>query len=154
MVRIDRSDILPERQAVLVGHRVLADVLTPLAHIRPVQIEHDIDALCGTEVHNLLDQGTVRLAFILLPGGLAEPAVLRQRQADVVDVPLVDRGFHRLKDVPLTVARPFHTGAVDAAQEHRLVLAVENLRPDDLQRQRHRAILGPHGPSSREQDTK
>ena len=47
MVGEDRSEILPEGQAVRVGHGMLADVLAPLVAIRPVQIEDDVTGVGG-----------------------------------------------------------------------------------------------------------
>jgi hypothetical protein len=130
MVRIDRRDILPERQAVPVGHRVLADVLPPLPCVGPVQIQHDIDPLRSAELHHFIDEGAIGLAFVVLFRRFSKPAVLAQRQANVIDVPVLDGDADRFEDMPFAVTGPFEAGAVDAAQSHRLVLAVENLRPD------------------------
>ena len=113
MIPVGRRAILPEDYAVLVGHRVLRNVGAPLAAIRPVQIQHDVTSLRRTGVHDRLDECPIGHALVLLSRGLAEPAVLRQGQADNVHVPFLNGGVHRLKDVPLTVARPFQAGGVD-----------------------------------------
>ena len=113
MVLVGRRAILPEHHAVLVGHRVLRDVGAPLAAIRPVQVQHDVTSLRGTGVHDCFDERPIGNALVLLFRGLSEPAILRQGQADDIRVPFLNGGVHRLKDVPLAIARPFQAGRVD-----------------------------------------
>ena len=51
-------------------------------------------------------------------------------------MPVADGHVDRLQNVPVTVACPFQAGGIDAAQTHRLVVAVEDFCPDHLQRQK------------------
>ncbi len=92
--------------------------------------------LGGTLFHDLLDQSAIGLAAVGLLASLAEPAVLRKRQADDVDVPVLDGHVDRFENVPLAVAGEFHAGGIDALQTHRMILAVENLRAGHFQWQR------------------
>src|SRR5439155_15492705 len=77
MVPVRRRQLLPERQAILVGHYVLTDMLAPLPGVRPVQVQHHVTAPVRAGVHDLLDQTPVRLALVLLLGCFSEPTVLR-----------------------------------------------------------------------------
>ena len=61
MVLIERRQVLPERDAVLIGQFVLTDLLAPFARIGPVQVEDHIDAVRRAQLDNLLDEGAVRL---------------------------------------------------------------------------------------------
>ena len=126
MILENTCEILPEHQAVAVGHEMLPDLFAPLARVRPVQVENDVAAFRRASVHDQMDQGAISLALILLIGHLAEPSILRQRQADHVDMPVSDRGVHRGENVPLAVAAPFKAGCVDPAQPHGLVPAVDD----------------------------
>lgn len=66
-------------------------------------------------------------------------AIWRERTTRVgVDLPIVDGHPDGFDDMPFAVTGPFKAGAVDAAQSHRLVLAVENLRSYRPQGKRRR----------------
>ena len=77
MILENTCEILPEHQAVAVGHEMLPDLFAPLARVRPVQVENDVAAFRRASVHDQMDQGAISLALILLIGHLAEPSILR-----------------------------------------------------------------------------
>ena len=137
LVRIDRREILPERQAVGVGHGMLADVHAPFVAIRPMQIQNDVAALRRAGVHRLMHQIAIGFPAIGLFGRLAEPAILAKRQADDVGVPVLDGDVERLENMSLAGAGPFQAGGIDAPQPNGLVLAVENLRSNDVKGRGH-----------------
>src|SRR5439155_7869709 len=62
MVFVGLGDVLPERQAVLVGHDVLGDLLAPHACVRPVQVQYNVTAPRGAGIHDLLDESAVGFA--------------------------------------------------------------------------------------------
>ena len=77
IVGVEWCEILPEHNAVRVGHGMLPDVVPPLVAIRPVQIEDDVAILRSAFVHDLMNQIAIGLAVAVLFRCLAEPAILR-----------------------------------------------------------------------------
>jgi len=83
--------------------------------------------LRGANVHDFPNQRAIRDAFVLLLGGFAEPAILGEREANDVHAPILDHGAHGRNDVPLTIARPFQAGGVNATEKQWLILTVRIL---------------------------
>ncbi len=78
---------------------MLADILAPFVGVRPVQIQKDIAALRIAEVNRFFDEGAICFAFVVLVWSFAEPAVLRQRQANDIDVPVINCDSYCLNDM-------------------------------------------------------
>lgn len=66
IVGVNRRATFPERNAVQVGHGMLADVRAPFVAIRPMQIKNDVTMLGGTLLHDLFDQSAIGLAAVVL----------------------------------------------------------------------------------------
>jgi hypothetical protein len=126
-----RGQAGPEGGGVVIGHVMLAigaasaaDIAAaPGAHVAPVQVQQHPAVAAADGVDDAVHDGLV--AGGAGPAGLAQPAVLVERQADEIAAP-VHGGLHGLDDAGrggVSGVGPLQAGNIRALQEHRAAAA-------------------------------
>ena len=104
-----------------------------------MQIQININPRRRTGIHEYVHEGAISRATVRLIRHFAKPAVLRQRQADEIHLPVIDGAVHGFLHVVAAVG-PFERGDVDAVEPDGFPAGIKHLVP--LRVQTHRIKFG------------
>ena len=134
-VCVPLANRLPELNGVVVRQIMLTNILAPIIHVVPMEIQNNI----GPVLCRLRDRGIHKLVIRLhlrprTIRRLPKPAILAKRKPDNVSMPLLRHHVYRLQHV-VALGHPLHAAYIDAVQGNNLSRAVLNLQAVYLKRQ-------------------